>query len=89
MTESLTPHDSERRRRIARLEKLAQHFGDPFKRTQFGKTHAAKQIKDEYADLPAGAKTTDSVTVAGRIVAIRNSGMFIDILDDRLQIFTI
>jgi lysyl-tRNA synthetase, class II len=84
-----TPPDAELRRRTARLEKLAQRFGDPFKLTQFGKTHSAKQIKDEHAALPAGEKTTDTVKVAGRIMAIRNSGMFIVILDDtdRLQIF--
>src|SRR5215468_5011391 len=89
MTKSATPPDAELRRRTARLEKLTQRFGDPFELTRFGKTHAAKQIKDEYAALPAGEKTADSVKVAGRIVAIRNNGMFIVILDDtnRLQIF--
>ena len=76
-------------RRTARLEKLAQHFGNPFHLTQFAKTHAANEIKDTYAALPAGEKTKDRVTVAGRIMAIRNNGMFIVILDDtdRLQIF--
>jgi lysyl-tRNA synthetase class II len=79
MTESATPPDAELSRRTARLEKLAQRFGDPFNLTQFGKTHAAL----------AGEKTTNSVKVAGRIIAIRNNGMFIVILDDtdRLQIF--
>jgi lysyl-tRNA synthetase class 2 len=91
MTKSATPPDteSELSRRAARLEKLAQRFGDPFQLTQFGKTHAANEIKDEYAALPAGEKTSDRVKVAGRILAIRNNGMFIVILDDtgRLQIF--
>jgi lysyl-tRNA synthetase class 2 len=89
MTKPATPPDSELRRRMAQLEKLARRFGDPFKLTQFDKTHAAKQIKGQYAALPAGEKTTDNVKVAGRIIAIRNSGMFIVILDDtdRLQIF--
>jgi lysyl-tRNA synthetase class 2 len=84
-----TPPDAELRRRTARLEKLAQRFGDPFELTRFDQTHAAKQIKDEYAALPAGEKTADIVKVPGRIVAIRNNGMFIVILDatDRLQIF--
>ena len=91
MTESASPPDAENElsRRTARLEKLVQRFGDPFQRTQFGKTHAANQIKEKYVALPAGAKTNDRVTVAGRILAIRNSGMFIVILDDTdgLQIF--
>jgi lysyl-tRNA synthetase, class II len=89
MTKSTTLLDSELDRRMAQLEKLARHFGDPFILTQFGKTHSAKQIKDQYVGLPAGEKTTDNVKVAGRIIAIRNSGMFIVILDDtdRLQLF--
>ena len=89
MTESATPPDAELSRRTARLEKLAQRFGDPFHLTQFGKTHSANEIKDKYAALQAGEKTTHSVKVAGRIMAIRNNGMFIVILDDtdRLQIF--
>jgi lysyl-tRNA synthetase class 2 len=91
MTDPATPPTAENEpsRRTARLEKLAQRFGDPFCLTQFAKTHAANDIKDKYAALPAGEKTNDSVAVAGRIMAIRNNGMFIVILDDtdRLQIF--
>jgi len=91
MTEPTIPDaaKTEIARRTARLEKLVQRFGDPFHVTKFAKTHAANEIKDEYAALCAGEKTSDSVTVAGRIVAIRNGGMFIIILDetDRLQIF--
>jgi lysyl-tRNA synthetase, class II len=91
MTEPAIPPagENERSRRMARLEKLSQRFGDPFHLSQFAKTHAANEIKDKYDPLPAGVKTSDSVTVAGRIVAIRNNGMFIVILDDtnRLQIF--
>jgi lysyl-tRNA synthetase, class II len=91
MTEPATTPaaEGERSRRTARLEKLAQRFGDPFHLTQFAKTHAANEIKSKYDPLPPGEKTSDSVTVAGRIMAIRNNGMFIVILDDtdRLQIF--
>src|SRR3984957_5041117 len=81
--------EDELSRRTARLEKLTAHFGDPFHITRFAKSHSAKDIKDKYAALPAGEKTADHVTVAGRIMAIRNNGMFIVMLDDtdRLQIF--
>src|SRR6516225_6310676 len=91
MTEPAAPPDaeSELSRRTARLEKLAQQFGNPFHVTRFAKTHAANEIRHKYATLPAGEKTSDWVTVAGRILAIRNNGMFMVILDDtdRLQIF--
>jgi lysyl-tRNA synthetase class 2 len=91
MTEPAAPPDAENElsRRTARLERLAQQFGNPFHLTQFAKTHAADEIKHKYAALAAGVKTNDIVTIAGRILAIRNNGMFIVILDDtgRLQVF--
>jgi lysyl-tRNA synthetase class 2 len=91
MSKPATPSTGENEisRRTDRLEKLVRRFGDPFQLTQFAKTHAAREIKDKHAALPAGERTSHSVTVAGRIMAIRNSGMFIIILDDtdRLQIF--
>jgi lysyl-tRNA synthetase, class II len=87
---SSTPSvEDEASRRAARLEKLITQFGDPFHIANFSKKHSAKHIKDKYAALPAGEKTIDQVMVAGRIMAVRNGGMFIVILDDtdRLQIF--
>jgi lysyl-tRNA synthetase, class II len=87
---SSTPSvEDEASRRAARLEKLITQFGDPFHVANFAKNHSAKHIKDKYAALPAGEKTIDQVMVAGRIMAVRNGGMFIVILDDtdRLQIF--
>ncbi len=81
--------EDESARRSARLEKFTQRFGDPFHITHFPKTHSATAIKASHEALPAGEKTADRVAVAGRIMAIRNGGMFIVILDDtdRLQIF--
>jgi lysyl-tRNA synthetase class 2 len=81
--------EDEAARRAARLEKLTALYGDPFRTTHFAKTHAAEAVKNEHASLAAGEKTAIRVSVAGRIMAIRNGGMFIVILDDtdRLQIF--
>jgi lysyl-tRNA synthetase class 2 len=88
VAEEKTPED-EAIRRTMRLAKITELSGDPFRVTSFAKTHAATAIKEAYVDLPAGEKTQDRVAVAGRIMAIRNGGMFIVILDDtdRLQIF--
>ena len=49
----------------------------------------AAALHDKYKDLADGAVTEDVVTVAGRITAYRNSGMFIDLSDvtDKVQIF--
>lgn len=81
--------EDETARRHAQLEKLTALSGDPFRITKFSKTHAADGIKKKYAELAAGTKTDDHVSVAGRVMAVRNGGMFIVILDDtdRLQIF--
>jgi len=84
----ITPAD-ETARRLASLEKLTAQYGDPFRVTSFAKTDSAAAVKEKFAALAAGEKTDKSVSVAGRIMAIRNDGMFIVILDDtdRLQVF--
>ena len=47
-------------------------------------------LNEKYADLPNEEQTQDVVRVAGRIKAIRNSGMFMDIYDTtgKIQIFS-
>ena len=77
--------------RQARLEKLAQLKAlgvDPYPYS-FARSAAAAGLEQRYADLPAGAETGDMVAVAGRIRAIRNSGMFIDLHDStgKIQVF--
>ncbi len=81
--------EDELSRRTERLEKLTAQYGNPFDVTKFDKTHSALSIKEKFASLAAGEKTTQVVRVAGRVMAIRNNGMFVDILDDsdRLQVF--
>jgi lysyl-tRNA synthetase class 2 len=55
----------------------------------FKPTHKAVQLQETYAALADGDHTEDSVTVAGRITAYRNSGMFIDLEDvtGKVQVF--
>lgn len=76
-------------RRASRLAKITESYGNPFHVTTFPKTHGAADVKAKFSALANGEKTADTVAVAGRIMAIRNNGMFIDILDDsdRLQVF--
>src|SRR5690242_12592294 len=83
--------EQENQFRVARIEKLAalRRLGvDPYP-YGFARTAEAKQIDERYAALPAGATTEDSVAVAGRVRAIRNSGLFIDLHDvsGKIQIF--
>lgn len=77
--------------RRVRLEKLAALRGmgvDPYPVT-FSRTDEAADLDKRHADLPAGAETEERVRVAGRIRAMRNSGMFIDLHDasGKIQIF--
>jgi lysyl-tRNA synthetase class 2 len=86
---TIAPSVDEITRRLARLEKITTLFGNPFHATQFPKTHSAAAVKKQFEALAAGERTETHVSVAGRIMAVRNNGMFIVILDDtdRLQIF--
>jgi lysyl-tRNA synthetase, class II len=77
--------------RAARLDKLAalRQLGvDPYP-YGFERTAEAAALERRYAELPTGETTADRVALAGRIRAIRNSGMFIDLHDvsGKIQIF--
>jgi lysyl-tRNA synthetase class 2 len=77
--------------RSVRLEKLEAMRGmgiDPYP-LAFDRTDEAAALDQRYAELATGALTNDLVRVAGRIRAIRNSGMFIDLHDSsgKVQIF--
>lgn len=55
----------------------------------FPRSHQAQELQDTYKDLPSGTETEDKVLVAGRIMAMRNSGMFLDLADasGKIQVF--
>jgi lysyl-tRNA synthetase class 2 len=85
------PRDAEDPLRSVRIDKREslQALGvDPYPYS-FERTHEASQLERRYAGLAAGAETEDRVRVAGRIRAMRNSGMFIDLYDasGKIQIF--
>src|SRR5438105_4585325 len=78
--------------RRVRLEKLAALRGmgiDPYP-VSFARTHEAAELDARHAELPAGTDTEEQVRVAGRIRAMRNSGMFVDLHDatGKIQIFS-
>jgi lysyl-tRNA synthetase class 2 len=83
--------EDENQFRAARLEKLAalRQLGvDPYPYA-FPRTAEAKALEERYAALAAGRTTEDRVAVAGRVRAMRNSGMFIDLHDasGKIQVF--
>ena len=81
--------DPFRRVRLDKLETLRGMGIDPYP-VGFSREHQAAELDRRYADIPAGTETGDRVSVAGRIRAMRNSGMFIDLHDasGKIQIFS-
>jgi lysyl-tRNA synthetase class 2 len=75
--------------RLGKLEALRELGVDPYP-VSFARTDEAAALEQRYAELPAGTETPDHVRIAGRIRAIRNSGMFIDLHDTsgKIQIFS-
>ena len=75
--------------RINKAQELRDKGINPYP-YKFNKTASAKELQDKYKDLAAGEETTDRYSVAGRVMAVRNSGMFIDLMDDtgKIQIFS-
>src|SRR5437764_13521171 len=74
--------------RLAKLETLRGMGIDPYP-LAFDRSDEAAALDQRYAELATGAQTNDLVRVAGRIRAIRNSGMFIDLHDasGKVQVF--
>jgi lysyl-tRNA synthetase, class II len=78
--------------RAARLQKLAalKALGvDPYPYA-WQRTAEARDLEARYAALPPDAVTEDRVSIAGRVRAVRNSGMFIDLYDasGKIQVFS-
>ncbi len=83
-----TQEENIRASRIQKLAELADRGVNPYPYS-FDKDASAAMLQKKYSDLPAGEETEDKYSVAGRIMAMRNSGMFIDLQDDsgKIQIF--
>lgn len=85
MTEETNIH---RESRLAKLNTLEAKGYNPYP-YKFEPNAYAADIQEKYKDLEAGVDTQDRVTVAGRAMAVRNSGMFIDVKDvsGKVQVF--
>ena len=87
--EPISAKETIRQTRIQKLAELADKGVNPYPYT-FDTDAKAAFLQDKYKDLPAGEETQDTYSVAGRVMAIRNSGMFIDLMDTtgKIQIFS-
>ena len=77
-----------RESRLAKLNALREKGYNPYPYS-FKPNAFAEDLQKKYTGLAAGENTEDRVTVAGRAMAVRNSGMFIDLKDisGKIQIF--
>jgi lysyl-tRNA synthetase class 2 len=80
--------DPLRAARLTKLDGLRALGIDPYP-YEFARSEEAAELERRHASLAAGAETGERVRVAGRIRAIRNGGMFIDLHDasGKIQIF--
>ena len=87
--EPVSAKETIRQTRIQKLAELADKGVNPYPYS-FDTDAKAAFLQDKYKDLPAGEETQDCYSVAGRVMAIRNSGMFIDLMDTtgKIQIFS-
>lgn len=89
-TENTIPQD-ENILKAAKLKKLAAFEaagGNAFPH-KFHRTDRAGDLQEKYASLENSVETEDKVTIAGRIMSVRNNGMFIDLHDasGKIQVF--
>jgi lysyl-tRNA synthetase, class II len=75
--------------RLQKLEALRELGVEPYP-VGFARSDQAAALEARYEHLAAGEETGDTVRVAGRIRALRNSGMFIDLHDasGKIQVFS-
>ncbi len=87
--ETTSAKESIRQRRLEKLAELVDRGVNPYPYT-FDKNADAIDLHEKYADLAAGEETNDKYAVAGRVMAVRNTGMFIDLMDStgKIQIFS-
>ena len=86
--ESISPKENIRQGRIQKLNDLTDKGINPYPYS-YNKNANAQDLQDKYKDLPIGEETEDYYSLAGRIMAMRNTGMFIDLMDasGKIQIF--
>ncbi|MDD3437012.1 MAG: lysine--tRNA ligase, partial [Candidatus Gastranaerophilales bacterium] len=86
--QTISPKENIRQARVQKLTDLADKGINAYPYS-FNKNTNAKDLQEKYKDLPVGEETEDFYSIAGRIMAMRNSGMFIDLMDasGKIQVF--
>ncbi len=69
-----------RESRLVKLRNLQEKGYNPYP-YRFCPDAYAADLQEKYKDIEAGVDTEDRVMIAGRAMAVRNNGMFIDVKD--------
>ena len=87
--ESNSSQNQIRQVRIQKMNNLRERGLNPYP-YGYEKDIMAQDLQDKYKDLPIGEEIEDCYHVAGRVMANRNTGMFIDLVDatGKIQIFS-
>ncbi|HEU6440085.1 MAG TPA: lysine--tRNA ligase [Terriglobales bacterium] len=77
-----------REQRLARVQALRAKGSDPYP-ARVERTDSAFDLRARFQALDAGQTTVNRACVAGRVMSVRNSGMFLDLYDGtaKLQLF--
>ncbi|MFH0703248.1 MAG: lysine--tRNA ligase [bacterium] len=77
-----------RNTRIQKLNDLVDKGINPYPYS-FDRTASTQELQEKYKELKQDEETADYYSVAGRIMAMRNNGMFIDLMDSsgKIQLF--
>jgi lysyl-tRNA synthetase, class II len=65
--------DSERARRYAKIDALRERDVEPYP-YRFDRSHTLADVRSAHGSLEAGTETAHEVTLAGRVVLLRNQG---------------
>lgn len=84
----ISPKENIRQARVQKLTDLADKGINAYPYS-YNKNSCAHDLHEKYKNLPTGEETQDYYSIAGRVMAMRNSGMFIDLMDasGKIQIF--
>ncbi len=88
MSVEKTPLTDPEEAKLAKRDAMKEAGLSPYPH-HFKRNAMAADLQKKYKELQNGAETEDTVSVAGRVMAVRNSGMFIDLMDTsgRIQVF--
>ena len=74
--------------RLSTAVELRKSGVDPYP-ANVPRTHTNRDLQASQSSLEVGGETSDRAAVAGRVMSMRNSGMFVDIFDgtDKMQLY--